>query len=437
MLNATFEIIVNIFQSIMYMGFLFLFLDKPDNKRKNIIAFSVFSLIFFISVTYITFFVSYLNSFDFILYIAIMELYSIFFLKGNRFIKLIMPVIAYLINTVISYVFSYAVSYISEESYHDLLTRSTIYRNMCVIFINLINAFVFLLLIKLKTKDLKLIKWTDLVAFILIPIMTIIIIYSTLQILYLSNFKPEILIFLLVICVCMIFVAVITWIMMTRISKDNEIKSQLLLIEQKSNLYEANIIQSNNQIEKISKIKHDMKNNLLCIGELLEEKRVDEARKICNDISDKLTSVYTPINTPNALLNAVINVELEKAYNSNITFSVLINDNIMMLSDSSDLISIIGNICDNAIEYLKTIDEAHRYMTLEISKHNRYYIIICRNKILTSVLAENPELLTHKKETDLHGMGIGILKNIVRKYDGGLKFYEKEGEFYSVVVLNL
>ena len=72
MLNITLEIAVNIFQSIMYMGFLFLFLDKPDNNRKNIVAFSAFSLIFFCCVTYITFFVNFLNPFDFIFYILIM-----------------------------------------------------------------------------------------------------------------------------------------------------------------------------------------------------------------------------------------------------------------------------------------------------------------------------------------------------------------------------
>lgn len=437
MLNITLEIAINIFQSIMYMGFLFLFLDKPDNNRKNIVAFSAFSLIFFCCVTYITFFVNFLNPFDFIFYILIMEAYSIFFLKGNIFEKSIMPVIAYLINTVISYVFSYAISLISHESYYDLLTKSTVYRDSCIIFINLINAFVFFLLVKLKTKELKLVKWTDLVTFILIPIVTIVIIYSTLQILYLSNFKSDILIFLLVICVCMIFVAAITWIMMTRISKENEMETQLLLINQKSSLYEANIIQTNGQIAKMSKIKHDIKNHLLCIGELLESDRIDEAKKICNDVSDKLANVYTPINTPNALLNAVINVELEKASNDNIVFTVLINDSIMEFAGNTDLISIIGNICDNAIEYLRTVEQVYRGMILEISRHNSYCVISCKNKIVASILENNPELFTHKNDTEFHGKGIGILKAIVKKYDGEIKFYEKEGYFYSVAILKL
>ena len=74
-------------------------------------------------------------------------------------------------------------------------------------------------------------------------------------------------------------------------------------------------------------------------------------------------------------MNAVINVELEKASNDNIVFTVLINDSIMEFAGNTDLISIIGNICDNAIEYLRTVEQVYRGMILEISRHNSYCVI--------------------------------------------------------------
>lgn len=76
-------------------------------------------------------------------------------------------------------------------------------------------------------------------------------------------------------------------------------------------------------------------------------------------------------------------------------------------------------------------------MILEISRHNSYCVISCKNKIVASILENNPELFTHKNDTEFHGKGIGILKAIVKKYDGEIKFYEKEGYFYSVAILKL
>lgn len=83
-------------------------------------------------------------------------------------------------------------------------------------------------------------------------------------------------------------------------------------MEQQIDLYEHNILQSNVQIEKISRIKHDMKNNLLCIDNLISNTQLDEAHKICQNLTDKYSSIGSVVNTENYLLNAVLNVEIEK-----------------------------------------------------------------------------------------------------------------------------
>ena len=53
-----------------------------------------------------------------------------------------------------------------------------------------------------------------------------------------------------------------------------------MLTQQKTALYESNIIKTNNQIEKMSTLKHDMENNLLCIEKLILDGNYDEACKM-------------------------------------------------------------------------------------------------------------------------------------------------------------
>lgn len=436
MIDNLIELAVNLVQSLMFVGFLFFFFERRFDKKRQIFGLVLFTLLEFAAVTYFS--LIYSNNYfifsDMLIYILLLEFYAIIFLKGNIFGRLIMPVIAFSINTIISYLFAYTVSFFTGESYYELASESTLYRYICIILISATNYLVFFILLKVKSKNFSITRWTDVASFIVIPMITMVIIYATFYVLSLTGYRSDILPFLTVIVACMIAVAVIVWLMMTRISKDNEIKTKLLLTQQRERLYEANVLNINKQIGSMSKIKHDMKNNLLCVSELIAQNKPDEAQSFCREITQGLEKLYTPVNTENPILNAVINVELEKASTLNIPFSVTVNDELPELSHNSDLVSIIGNLCDNAVEYLQTIDEDKRIMKLEISRHNSYCIINCKNRITSSVLKENPELLTEKNDKSEHGKGLEILRANAEKYDGNLEIDEK-GDFFSVSVI--
>ena len=178
-----------------------------------------------------------------------------------------------------------------------------------------------------------------------------------------------------------------------------------------------------------------MKNYLLSIGTLINDKKYEDAEKICTQMSDNLQRVYTPVNTENILLNAIVNVELDKAESENIDFKVEILNFLNEFSGNSDIISVIGNICDNAIEYLKTQPRERRIMSLKITKANDYYAIVCKNKISYSVLNNNSELKTSKYDKENNGKGTNIVKEICYKYNGNVSYKEKNNEFIVTVLL--
>ncbi len=437
MIDIIIELATNLYQSFLFLGFLYFFFQKGENKKKNLIAFFSFAILMFAAFTYFTFNTDYMNNLSTYICILIMEVYTIIFLKGNMFIKIIMPLFSFLINTVISYGVGYIISYISGYSYKELVMQSSLYRYLCIFIINFINFCVYLLIVKIRSKSLSLSKWTDIVSFIVIPIILMLIIYSTLIILHYTGYSSGVLMYLIIICLSMTAVTVIVWIMMERISKDNEIKIRFLLTQQREHMYEANILQMNTQIENMSKIKHDIKNNLLCIDELISKGEFEEAEKFCRELSDRSSAVYTPVNTGNSLLNAVINVEMEKALNCDIKFSVNIGDELTDFSENSDIVSIIGNICDNAIEYLQKCPKDMREMELDIYRRKNYNVIICKNKIYVSVLNENPDLVTNKKDKSIHGKGMEIVRDYTQKYGGDIKYHEKNGYLYVSAILKV
>lgn len=435
MYDYIFELCVNLFQSFLFIGFLYLFFEPKYEKARNIIMFFVFVILNFSIFTYFTYNPPYHILIDSIIAVCFYEIYTLTCLKGNTILRIIMPFIAYLINAIISYGFINLTSFLSGLTFESIVLKSSVYRYIFVILVNIVNSVAFLILIKIKQKDYNLKKISNLIAFIGIPILAMTIIYVTTYILILTKYQMNILPYIIIICVSMLIIAAVVWYMMSKISKDNDIKTELKLSKLRADMYEKNIISSNKQIEEMSKIKHDTSNQISSIDQLIVNKNYDEAHNVCIELIERMKAVYTPINTNNPVLNAVLNVEMEKAKKNGISFKTEIHDEMIEFKNNTDLISLIGNMCDNAIEYLSTCSDSIKYMELSITRHNDYFIISCKNKIDSSILADNPDLITSKTDKAKHGKGLSIIKDVVEKYNGNVSFQETSGCFIINVIL--
>lgn len=436
MFNYVFEITVNLLQSIYFVGFFLLFLGGKFSTRKNIILLSIFIALNFAVLTYFTYNQPNIVMLDMFIGIILYEIYCITCLKGELAIKLILPFIVSLINTIISYGFVYSSSIISGVTFEELITKSSLFRYLFVILANLSTMVVLFIMWRTKAKAYSLKKVSNVIAFVAIPLLAMMILYITMYVMILTNFQSNIIILLSIICVSMIVIAGIVWFMIARINKDNEIKTKLLLSEQKANLYKQNIISSNSQIETIKLLKHDMKNNISCIDALIEEENYYEAHNICHSLTNKYTSIGTIVNTENYLLNAVLNVEIEKAKSYGIPVKLSITNDLKMFKNSSDIISLIGNILDNAISYLSKNKVKNNEINFSTGYEGSYSVIKCRNNILDSVLFNNPSLKTDKKDKDNHGKGITIINSIAHKYNGDVIIKERNKEFIITVILD-
>ena len=436
MFNYVFEITVNLLQSIYFVGFFLLFLGGKFSTRKNTILLSIFIALNFAVLTYFTYNHPNIVMLDMFIGIILYEIYCITCLKGELAIKLILPFIVSLINTIISYGFVYSSPIIAGVTFEELITKSSLFRYLFVILANLSTMVVLFIMWRTKAKAYSLKKVSNVIAFVAIPLLAMMILYITMYVMILTNFQSNIIILLSIICVSMIVIAGIVWFMIARINKDNEIKTKLLLSEQKANLYKQNIISSNSQIETIKLLKHDMKNNISCIDALIEEENYDEAHNICHSLTNKYTSIGTIVNTENYLLNAVLNVEIEKAKSYGIPVKLSITNDLKMFKNSSDIISLIGNIFDNAISYLSKNKVKNNEINFSTGYEGSYSIIKCRNNILDSVLFNNPSLKTDKEDKDNHGKGITIINSIAHKYNGDVIIKERNKEFIITVILD-
>lgn len=328
MLNYCFELLVNLFQSVYFVGFLYLFFGGKYSLKKNMILLFCFIGLHFLVLTYFTFNQPFVTMLDMAICLLLYITYSTFFLKGETAVKIIIPFLISLIYTIISYGFIYLISLVTGFSLEQLGVQSSLFRYICVVLVNLSTITVLLIMMRTRAKTYSLKRIPNVITFIVIPLLTMAIIYMTVCILIFTDYQENIMPMLIFICASMIVIVAMVWFMISQINRDNQIKTKLLLSEQRADLYEKNILNSNRQIEEIIKIKHDMKNNIACIDRLVKNGKFEEIHAICEEALEGLCSVYSPVNTKNVVLNAVLNVELEKAQLNGINVKLKLSDDL-------------------------------------------------------------------------------------------------------------
>lgn len=427
------EVAANFIQQAMSLVFLYLFFDKPKSKAKRLIPLLSAALLLLAVAMVGTVNALTSNYLYYLITAVITIIYTTIFLQGKLYLRIIIPIavsnisIAYLTVSVMS-------SFSTLPFMQDVaLPQSLRYP---VLFVADIIYAVFLFIIyRFGKGKINMRNKSDILAFIIIPLITCTVGLTALMLLKSVDFDGTVQVYVTVIALCTAVMVMIFWYLMIKSGKEAQIKTDLMLSRQREELYKSSVLSTHEQIEKISVIKHDMKSKIMSIGMLISKGEYDTAKALCDSAGESLSTTYTPVNTDNPTLNAIMNVELEKAQSNQISCTYEIADTLKNMRDG-DIISLIANLCDNAIEYLVQIPQEQRQMSLSISSYKSYCKVVCKNAVASSVLAENPDLTTTKEDKTLHGKGMDILRTIAKKYSGELLFCEDDNQLtVSVIIL--
>lgn len=431
-LGLAVEIAEIFIQQVILIGFLYLFFDKPEGKIKRIVPLCAAVLLLTAASACFTL---GREPFHYLYYIAalvVMVLYAVLFLKGKLYLRIIIPIAVS--NILIAYLTVNVMSTFGKMPFAKAVTSSAMFRHMVLLTANIIY-FVFLFIIyRFGKGKINMRSAIDILAFIVIPLITCTVGFTALLAFEAVDFNTDVQLHIIIITLSTGLMAVIFWYLLIKISRDSRAAADLMLSRQREELYRQSVLSSNEQIEKISLIKHDAKNKLMSVGMLISQGEYGKAQALCDSMSEQLTAAYTPVHTDNPTLNAIMNVELEKALAEEIDLTYEIGDSMKFVKDS-DIVSVIGNLCDNAIEYLCKIEREQRKMRLSVTAYQAYCCVICRNRITGSVLESNPLMNTTKDDKALHGRGIGILRGIAEKYGGELLINEENGILTVSVII--
>ena len=241
--------------------------------------------------------------------------------------------------------------------------------------------------------------------------------------------------YLIISVIGLIIINVLSFSILAYISKENDKRLKYYLLEAQIENQKNEINELQNQYSETLKLRHDYKNYILCGLTLLKEEKITESEKYFTNILDeKLSPEVSYIHTTSSAVNAIINAKLSKCRKLGITAHYEIVDK--MDADDIDLSILFANLFDNAIDACSNKPEKSLiYLTVGYEK--AYLSIVMKNTVEKPVLPHNPDLLTTKKDKTKHGYGLKTVEDIVKKYDGIKKYYEKDNWFYADIWLKL
>lgn len=203
-------------------------------------------------------------------------------------------------------------------------------------------------------------------------------------------------------------------------------RAQRELINQERNFYhnQAEILQENS--EKIRKFHHDYKNKMIVLQELLEKNDLITAKKYLVEVTEKLEYAKAYSKSGNVILDSLINYKLSKAEEQGICVRAEIKLPGKIAVEGDDMVVILGNLLDNAIEATSKLNENQK-IQISITQVKGTLCIKISNTFDGRIKKKAGKLQTKKEDNMNHGIGLESVEGIVQKYHGEMKvLYENE-----------
>lgn len=309
--------------------------------------------------------------------------------------------------------------------------------NVLVILLGKAILFLGIIIIRRKIgkKSIEVLCDTDWLKILVFPIFTIIIITSMLS--FFKNVETSDQIMLVFVgAFGMIGMNIVVFYLINDIvereTKLYEHKIFRLQVKRQSEMYQA--ISEN--FDRQKKRTHEYKNQIDCMEQLLNRKQYAKLEDYVKVVHSKLDKELDAIDTNNIIVNAILNTKYQEADRNGIVVVLRVNDLSDMWIKDEDIVTILSNLLDNAIEACKKCDNGKRILKLKFVNEDGMIKIGVKNTFSNPIVYENGEIKSTKLvQTEEHGVGIKNIIEVIEKYGGSYIIKDDNYEFYFSIII--
>lgn len=434
MLKYIADITILAVEIICYLIFLGIFARGKKIKVKQKIS----AICLLISIVYVC--VHFLKNYTIVKLLMIMltMLIVIRFLYEISAVKTI--ILTLLIQGIIG-VIDYIVIMIVTARYNniDILEDSTDLIGVLVIIASRIILFLFLIIIKrisvIKKKnviDMSNKEWLQFLIFPIFTLITVIVMTNSMV----TSYHEDIVNVYYVIAIVLIVLNMVVFHLINEILENSQRIREADVLKQQSigQLELYNSLRKNYDIQR--KRTHEYKNQIMCIDSLLKKKNYNKLEEYINSIFDKLDGQLDMVDTNNEVVNAVINAKYYEALQNDVLFILKINDLSHIKVSDEDIVTILSNLLDNAIEAAGQCDIDKRTVGIKLLYEDDVLSIAVSNSYKTEPeIMEDGYMRTIKDDKEQHGLGIRNVVATLEKYNAEYIIDYKNGEFVFSIIM--
>lgn len=217
--------------------------------------------------------------------------------------------------------------------------------------------------------------------------------------------------------------------------KEEKIRENKLYTAKMNNQMTLYFSMSEN-LEKQRQIAHEYKNKIMCIESLLLNRKYPELEKYVYELSENIIEHINVIDTNNIIVNAILNTKYQEAKKKDILLVFKINDLSEININDSDMVILLSNLLNNAIEASEYCIEK-RIIKVKMVYEDGTFILSVKNFYSHSLNINNDMFNTTKiSNSDEHGIGLKNVIQIIEKYEGSYAISTENNEFEFTIMVS-
>lgn len=251
-----------------------------------------------------------------------------------------------------------------------------------------------------------------------------------------QNTSREFEIICVIISLSFLAMSIIVIYFFTYICSSFQQSKNLYLLQTSYEVIEERLSVQTQNTKKFQKIRHDLKNHLSNVKNLIDKKDIDNAQRLLTEIIGQTDNISIGISqtSGNSIIDAIVAYKATVCYNKEINIEYFLEKLPELYIDLIDISSVISNLLDNAVEAAEKSENPH--IIIKILMRRNYLTIFVKNSFCDNfqLVVDNGNLITTKSDKYLHGYGMQIINEIALKYDGNCQM-QLDGSYFITNVL--
>ena len=429
------DVIVLIIEIVSCYSFFDIFAIKRKRNKSQVVL-SVLTLIVLSRLC-----IHFLKKYTIIkmLLMIVMIILAMWFLYEISFIKTL--ILVFFIESIIT-ITDYIVIMILAKIYGDITTlggASSLIGRLILILSRLILFAILIVISRISSKkrnnvtaDMSNKEWIQFLIFPIFTICAVMLMVNSVMKSYHSDIVPV----YYIIAIGLIVLNLVVFHLISEILEHSRKMKEAQILRQQSigqvGLY--NSMRENYNIQR--QRTHEYKNQIVCMDMLMKKKDYSKLEDYIGNISDGLDAQLDMVDTNNDVVNAILNAKYYEAIKNDVLFVLKINDLSDIKVSDEDIVTILSNLLDNAIEAAKQCNVGKRTVKIKLLSEDDVLTIAVSNTYKTEpMLTEDGYIRTTKNNKEEHGWGIRNIVATLEKYDAEYIIDYKNGEFVFSIMM--